>query len=428
MAMLYEIWLRVAHQFGTQAALVDAPSGRHWTFNELAALGEAEGSGADPTVFPEARGPEFIVSVIRAWREGRILCPLEPGQEAPAVAPGLPDGICHLKFTSATTGVPRLVAFRPGQLAADAANIVRTMGLRPDWPNLGAISLAHSYGFSNLVLPLLLHGIPLILVGAPLPEALRAAAAGYEGLTLPAVPALWRTWHAAGAIPSNVRLAISAGAPLPLPLEQEVFATSRLKIHNFYGSSETGGIAYDSSAEPRDDAAEVGAPMQGVEVEIAEDGCVEVRGAAVAETYWPAESGSLKPGVFRTSDLGEIRAGRVYLRGRAGDMMNLAGRKVSPESIERVLMTHPRVSECLVFGVPSPEPGRGEVVAACVAPRGEVSQEELRQFLLTRLPAWQIPRQWWFVEALAASARGKLPRAEWRRRFLEFSRASSRPG
>jgi long-chain acyl-CoA synthetase len=41
------------------------------------------------------------------------------------------------------------------------------MGLRPDWPNLGVISLAYSYGFSNLVLPLLLHGIPLFLAPSP---------------------------------------------------------------------------------------------------------------------------------------------------------------------------------------------------------------------------------------------------------------------
>ena len=50
------------------------------------------------------------------------------------------------------------------------------MGLRADWPNLGVISLAHSYGFSNLILPLLLHGIPLILAPAPLPEIIRRAA------------------------------------------------------------------------------------------------------------------------------------------------------------------------------------------------------------------------------------------------------------
>ena len=90
------------------------------------------------------------------------------------------------------------------------------MGLRADWPNLGVISLAHSYGFSNLVLPLLLHGIPLILAPAPLPEIIRRAAENEQSITLAAVPAMWRAWHEAGAIPQNVRLAISAGAPLPL--------------------------------------------------------------------------------------------------------------------------------------------------------------------------------------------------------------------
>src|SRR5437879_1003240 len=78
--------------------------------------------------------------------------------------------IVHLRTTSATGGPPCLVSFTAEQLAADAENVVATMGLRRDWPNLGVISLAHSYGFSNLIMPLLLHGIPLILAPAPLPE------------------------------------------------------------------------------------------------------------------------------------------------------------------------------------------------------------------------------------------------------------------
>ena len=154
---------------------------------------------------------------------------------------------CHLKTTPASTGVPRAVAFTEEQLAADAENIVTTMGLRPDWPNLGVISLAYSYGFSNLVLPLLLHGIPLYLVPSPLPVALRCAAHAHWNLTVAAVPALWHAWHKAGAILSNVRLAISAGAPLPLTLERAVFEEHGVKIHNFYGSTECGGIAYDAT-------------------------------------------------------------------------------------------------------------------------------------------------------------------------------------
>src|SRR5206468_3868811 len=123
--------------------------------------------------------------------------------------------------------------------AADAENIVQTMGLRPEWPNIGMISLAHSYGFSNLVTPLLLHGIPLIVSHSGLPEALRSAMrSGPGSYTVPAVPALWRAWHEAGILSPSICLGISAGAPLPLQLEKEVFECSRFKIHNFYGASE----------------------------------------------------------------------------------------------------------------------------------------------------------------------------------------------
>ncbi len=144
-----------------------------------------------------------------------MVCPLEPGQSPPEIS-APPKNCAHLKSTSATGGTARFVAFTAEQLVADAENIVATMGLRADWPNLGVISLAHSYGFSNLVLPLLLHGIPLILAPAPLPEIIRRAAENESAITLAAVPAMWRAWHEAKAIPQNVRLAISAGAPLPV--------------------------------------------------------------------------------------------------------------------------------------------------------------------------------------------------------------------
>jgi acyl-CoA synthetase (AMP-forming)/AMP-acid ligase II len=297
--------------------------------------------------------------------------------------------------------------------------------LRAEWPNLGVISLAHSYGFSNLVLPLVLHGIPLILVGSALPEALRAAARSEESVTLAAVPALWQAWHGADCIPANVRLAISAGAPLALPLEHAVFAARGLKVHNFYGSSECGGIAYDPAEAPRTDASYAGRPLQNVTVTTAKEGCLEVRSAAVAETYWPQSSPELTQGVFRTSDVGELVEGAVYLRGRVTDQINVAGRKVLPETIEAVLAGHPQVRACLAFGVPSSDAQRGEAIVACVAGKAAGLVDSLKQFALTHLPAWQVPRDWWFVESLEANGRGKLSRAEWRKRYLEASRAGS---
>ncbi|MGA3163290.1 MAG: fatty acid--CoA ligase family protein [Verrucomicrobiota bacterium] len=412
--MLYERWRKIAAERSGQPALCDAASGRHWTFGELLVAGETRTIGPAGTAFPQGHSPEFILDLLAAWRENKMVCPLEPGQTPPQI-PLPPVDCVHLKCTSATTGAARVIAFTAGQLAADAENIVATMNLRPDWPNLGVISMAHSYGFSNLVLPLLLHGIPLTLAPSPLPEIVRRAMENEAAITLAAVPAMWRAWHEADAIPPNVRLAISAGAPLPLALEQAVFKTRGVKIHNFLGSSECGGIAYNMDATPRTDAALAGSPMRNVKLSLNDDGCLVVRSRAVGETYWPEKLKSLGGGIFQTSDMAELKGGLVFLRGRLSDQINVAGHKLLPETVERALLAHPQVRECLVFGAPSRDAGRTEMVVAVVA--SDASEMELRQFLLQTLPAWQVPREWRFVKSLAGNTRGKISRAEWRQRY-----------
>jgi acyl-coenzyme A synthetase/AMP-(fatty) acid ligase len=424
--MLYHRWLRIAREQSRMTALRDLATGGEWTFEQLRAETEA---GSPPTSglhCPCGARAEFVLEVLRAWRCEAIVAPLEEGQPPPPLAddPALLARLksafplcAHLKTTSATTGQPRLIAFSGSQLAADAEQIVASMGLRPEWPNLGVISMAHSYGFSNLVLPLLLHGIPLILGQSALPESVSRAGAEAEALTLPAVPALWRAWHEAGVIPATVRLAISAGAPLPVALEQQVFAASRLKIHNFYGSSECGGIAYDATETPRAEGAGTGVPMRGVELSCDEEGCLEVRSRAAGLGYWPDASPALADGCFRTNDLAELHGGWVHLRGRRSDLINVAGRKVAPETIERALLAHDAVLECVALGLPDPGGTREETIAVCVVPRRAVGTEDLRQFLLGVLPAWQVPRHWRILDALPVNGRGKLPRVQLRRIF-----------
>ena len=260
--MLYERWQKVVQSRRNEVALRDLASGRSWTFAQMDREAESPLPGNPAMVFPQGHSPEFIFTVLRAWRGAqgglsrskRITSRLRfPPRPRPVVIsrPRRPQRVCRAP-----------VAFTEEQLAADAENIVTTMGLRPDWPNLGVISMAYSYGFSNLVLPLLLHGIPLFLAPAPLPEILRGAAKAHWDLTVAGVPALWHAWHKAGAILHNVRLAVSAGAPLPLALERAVFEEHGVKIHNFYGSAECGGIAYDATAIPRADETSVGRPLK----------------------------------------------------------------------------------------------------------------------------------------------------------------------
>jgi acyl-CoA synthetase (AMP-forming)/AMP-acid ligase II len=73
------------------------------------------------------------------------------------------------------------------------------------------------------------------------------------------------------------------------------------------------------------------------------------------------------------------------------------------------------VRHCVVFGVA--EPDRDKIVA-CVAAEKGMSADDLKKFLLERLPAWQVPRDFWFVAELSPDQRGKLSRAAWRARYL----------
>ncbi len=426
---LYARWREVAAASGQAPALTIAGTQSHISFLELQQLAHAQ-----PTVachvpaFPSGRGVSFFVETLAAWRDGRVLCPLDASQPNAMPPPGYlaERSISHIKLTSGSTGAPRLILLTAEQLAADAQHIMATMGLRTVWPNVAAISLAHSYGFSNIVLPLLLHGVPVVLVDQPFPaaveQALRSTATTPTHYTLPAVPALWKAWHAAGILSApNIALAISAGAPLPLALEKAIYDDYRLKVHNFYGSSECGAIAYDATTTPREDESQIGQPMHGVKVRLCQEtGRIIVHSPAVATTAWPAEDPEITPNTFRLADLGQIcpNTHNVRLLGRVGEVMNLAGRKLHPSAVETVLTSIPGVREAIVFSIPSPATARGEEMVALVHLTDAAQLHTTRQAAAKLLPAWQMPKHWKIEPKLAPDHRGKLSRERWKQEFL----------
>src|SRR5271154_6283817 len=128
--MLYERWKKISADRRNETALRDFASCQSWTFAQLFSEGKSHPADGD-IVFPQGQLPKFVFQLLAAWRENKIVCPLETGQAPPEIT--LPTENCvHLKSTSATGGSSRLVAFTAAQLMADAENIVATMGLRPD--------------------------------------------------------------------------------------------------------------------------------------------------------------------------------------------------------------------------------------------------------------------------------------------------------
>ncbi len=437
---ILDAWRGVLARRGGAAAILAADGGVQRTF--AAVENEATGFECAFEKMPpgaavgvqfgnDARFPAVLLAL---WRRGlapvpldrslgpdAIFSALEMCGAAALVRPNLSEGIAverrrvagevdadFLKLTSGTSGAPRAIRFRAAQLLADCDAVCDTMGIGEDDVNFGVIPWSHSYGFSNLVTPLLCRGVSVVASEERLPRALLDGLARSGATVFPGLPVLFQKLAELDCAPlPALRLCISAGAPLSAATAAVFRARFGVKIHSFYGSSECGGIAYDASNDVVPEGC-VGEPMRGVRLaHDGEAGRVEVHGPAVGEGYFPeADAGVLGGGRFVPGDLVRRTPHGFVIAGRVSDFINVAGRKLNPAEIETRLREVPGVREAVVFGVPSAL--RGEEPVACVV--GDVSAVVLRQFCTANLPAWQAPRDFWIVDALPFNERGKLNR------------------
>ena len=394
--MLYPRWLETSRRFADAPALFDG--GGVMTFAELASAAESAPRATQP-VIARTGDRSFFVEILRAWRDGQAVIPMEHDAPPPVLQRPPMAETRLVKYTPGASGIPRGIFLNAGQIIADADRIVAAMRLTPDAPNLAVISLSHSYGFSNVVLPLLLHGVPVRLLAVPFPRVVEEALHQHDAVVLPAVPSMWRAWQRAGILTNApIRLAISAGAPLALALERQIFEESCLKIHNFYGASECGGIAFDFTDTPRESAEILGSPLPGVGVGIGRDGRLQVTSDAVASCYdAPRGDDLLENGVYLTRDLGFTdQSGIIYLTGTTGGAINVAGRKISPAKVEAAIMATGLVLQVKVQGISSSDPERFEEIAAVVEVRAGVTPAALKSAVAKHLQACEIPRHWEF--------------------------------
>ena len=168
-----------------------------------------------------------------------------------------------------------------------------------------------------------------------------------------------------------------------------------------YGLTEScGGVVYNRK------------PISGVEVAIATDGEVLLRGPMMLSRY--RDNSVPHPiddaGWLHTNDMGSIRDGELFVEGRRGDMIITGGENVWPDAVELCLASHPSVSECAVAGIADPE--WGQVVAAWVVPQPgiEPTLDELRDHVSQTLPRFAAPRRLIIVRDLPRTNLGKIVR------------------
>jgi Acyl-CoA synthetases (AMP-forming)/AMP-acid ligases II len=325
-----------------------------------------------------------------------------------------------LKLTSGTTAKPRTVRFRSSQLLADCENICDTMEITARDLNYGAIPISHSYGFSNLLTPLLARGVAMVLSTDRIPRAIVDGLASSRATVFPGMPVFYQSLCELNNIPSlpELRLCISAGAPLSPELADKFRERFGREIHIFYGSSECGGICYARKPEPLPGF--VGQPLKGVHLELLEGdrgaSRIRIRSRAVGDAYFPEpDQSSLSEGTFVPDDLLEGTTQGYRIVGRASDLINVAGKKVNPAEVEIAILSCAGVREAIAFGCKSNR--RYEEVVACVVTTGQISEAQLLADLRSRLSSWQVPRRIYFVDVIPVNERGKTSRRDLARRF-----------
>ena len=321
-----------------------------------------------------------------------------------------------IKLTSGSTGAPRGILTAAENLIADCTSICESMGITPLDRNLGAIPFSHSYGFSNLVMPLLLQGTAIVISNDYLPLSIINLSNRYGCTVVPGIPMMFD--HLAGLPKEDggfhtVRTFISAGAPLTPQVSRRFRERFGQPIHSFYGCSECGGIAYDREGAAVEQG-RVGTPMSGVSLSIeGETGRLVVESGAVAIGYVGGSEEELvrfQPGRFLTDDLAVIDPDEsLELIGRVGDLINTAGKKVNPREVEGVLLQMEGVRQARVFGESAG--ARGEVVAAVVVADLDVTRAQIREFCRTRLSSHKVPRIVKFIESIPLDERGKFKRS-----------------
>ena len=428
-------WKRVVNAAPEACALIEATSGRQWSFRSIDDWSRTLAEGLQPyrlkglpVAFQQANGGAWVARFLALLRVGAAALPLDPSTPAQGFRelavrcgavewndekkPRMPTKprrfrdpvIALVKLTSGTTGEPRSLPFRAGELAADGRQVMRGMKIGAGDRNLAIIPFGHSYGLGNLIMPLLLAGVPVVCGSSPLPHILATEFAEGKANILPAVPAMFHGLVRAGAPLPGLRLAITAGAPLPPEVARGFLDQYGQPLHNFLGSSESGGIAFDAEGEAGLTGRGVGRPLPRVSIDFDRRGRLIVSSPAVFTRGNRLASEGL--GRVILGDRGAFNThGELVLSGRARSMIKVGARRLDPLEVERALKEIEGVRAAWATDWSSGGETRPAAVAAA-----NLNAAEIRATLRLRLPAWKIPRPLVVVPELPLTTMSKPDR------------------
>lgn len=350
----------------------------------------------------------------------------------PRLVSRAPEEPAILLFTSGSTGRPRGVIQTFKNVDANTRSIVEYLSLDDRDRALLILPLHYCYGRSVLQTHLFAGGSVYLENRFAFPRVALETLGAERCTGMAGVPLTFEIIRrqvdvSTLSLPTLRYLTQAGGAMAPETIDwvREAFAPTKLFV--MYGQTEaTARLSYLPPERGREKRGSIGVAIPRVELRVVDDagnelprgepGHLVARGDNVTGGYLdePAETAAiLHDGWLWTGDLAlRDEDGFFFIRGRSKEILKIGGHRVSPTEIDHHLAEHPDVAEAAVVG--QPDPLMGEVPIAFVKPRPDrtPTEDALKAFCRTRMPAYQVPVRFILVESLPRNGAGKILRAQ----------------
>jgi HIP---CoA ligase len=326
--------------------------------------------------------------------------------------------VSDIIFTSGTTGRPKGAKMNHRQTLRMYEEWATLADLREGDRYLMINPYFHTFGLKAGLIASFLRGATMLPVAAFDIDMVVDLIDAERITMLPGPPTLYHSLLAVADKDKLVtlRAGVTGAADIPVELVRRIHEELPFQtLMTGYGLTEAGNVTLSRPGDSFEDVATTaGLPCADVEVRIADDGEVLVRGYGVMQGYLDDPVATAEAidadGWLRTGDLGSVTAsGRLRIVGRKKDMFIVGGFNAYPAEIEGFLLEHPAVAQAAVIGVPDERLGQvGKAFIVAKDGKTTVSGDELIAWSRDRMAGFKVPRFVEFTDELPLNATGKV--------------------